>query len=90
MAAVGRVGSVSMFGTLRWLWTHAGGLCRVLGRDCQEETAKGGGFVSSIAAGRREVLSRHHGAAGLDVTFVPGELCPSLPVCPIPGEFGRA
>lgn len=51
------------------------GLRGVWGRDRQDETATGGGVISSTAVGRREVLSRHRGAAELDVPF-PNTPCP--------------
>lgn len=62
----------------------------VWGRDWQDETAKGGGGItSSTPAGRREVLSRHSGAAELGVPFAnsprPGGAVLAPPRAPHPG-----
>lgn len=75
-------------------WDMCWGLHGVWGRDCQDETTKGSGFISSIAVGRRELLSRHCGAAGLDVHFA-NTPCPrgavlAPPHVPIPGGFSWA
>lgn len=67
------------------------GLRGVWGRDRQDETATGGGVISSTAVGRREVLSRHRGAAELDVPF-PNTPCPGGAVLTpprIPGSCAR-
>lgn len=54
-------------------------LLRCWGRDCQGETAGEGSFISSTAAGRREMLSLFL------ISPVLWELGSPLPTSPIPG-----
>lgn len=65
------------------------GLHSVWGRDCQDETAKGGGFVFSIAVGRREVLSGPVVLPGsmflLQTPLVPRGAVLTPPHVPVPG-----
>lgn len=77
-----------MAGDTRW------GLRRVW--DCQDETAKGGGIISSVAVGRRGGPAQAPWCCGAQRALCKhpssrGEPCSSLPACPISlGGFFQA